>query len=83
MAIDFSPKQIVRSKYMTTKMKAVRSERLEKLKHLLAREKMTLAEVRKLLVPLDPWEAARGLWKDRKVNAVREVQRLRKEWDRI
>lgn len=67
---------------MLTKTKSARSARLEKLKHVLARERMTLAEVRKLLIPTDPWEAARGLWKGRKVDAVGEIRRMRKEWNR-
>ena len=28
------------------------------------------------------WRKLRGMWKDRKVNPIEELERLREEWDR-
>lgn len=54
----------------------------ERLTAALRREGLTLADVRRVLLPTDPWQAARGLWTDRKARARRAQQKLRREWDR-
>ena len=49
---------------------------------LLRREGLTLGDVRRLLLPPDPWAAARGMWVGRRARAERAQRKLRKEWDR-
>ena len=59
-----------------------RDQELAKLEKALAPAHLTLADARRILLPKDPWEAVRGLWKGRNVDGVKEQRRLRKELDR-
>lgn len=59
-----------------------RASLLARLDALLKREGLSLAEARRALLPADPWEAARGVWADRRAKAERAQRKLRKEWER-
>ena len=66
----------------TTQTITTREQELAKLEKALAPAHLTLADARRILLPKDPWEAVRGLWKGRKVDGVKEQRRLRKELER-
>lgn len=53
-----------------------------RLAALLRREGLTLGDVRRLLLPSDPWVGTRGMWTGRRARAERAQRKLRKEWDR-
>ena len=55
---------------------------LSRLTAMLRREGLSAADARRILLPADPWEAARGMWADRRTKAERGQRKLRKEWDR-
>jgi hypothetical protein len=55
----------------------------EKLNDLLIQKKLSKNELKKILTVLsDPWEDARGILRDKKVDAVKYQKETRKEWHR-
>lgn len=67
---------------MSVQVRERQQTELEQLKTVLGNAHITLRDVRRILLPSDPWKAARGLWRGRKQLAEHAAKALRKEWNR-